>query len=115
MKLRFDQNISYRVAIRLSSDFPDCAQVRQLGLEDKSDREIWEFAKKNEYSIVTFDADFRDFTTLYGHPPKVIWLRIGNTSTENLIALLHNISVELKTFISDKNHAAYGCLEIHQV
>lgn len=58
MKLLFDQNISFRVAIRLSSEFPECAQVRQLGLENKSDREIWQFAKLHAYTIVTFDADF---------------------------------------------------------
>ena len=47
---------------------------------------IWEFAKNNNYCIVTFDFDFIDISTLKGYPPKIIWLRIGNTTTENLIA-----------------------------
>ncbi len=115
MKLLFDQNISYRAAIGLSSVFPDCAQVRQLGLEDKSDMEIWRFARMNGYTIVTFDADFHDLVTLYGHPPKVIWLKIGNTSTGNLIALFQNLSAEVRSFISESSQTAIGCLEIHQV
>ncbi len=58
MKLLFDQNVSFRVINKLRPLFPDCAQVRELLLEDKSDRDIWNFAKKENYTIVTFDADF---------------------------------------------------------
>ncbi len=113
MKLLFDQNISFRVANRLKTNFPDCSQVRELQLENLSDREIWNFAKEKQYTIVTFDADFYDFVTLYGHPPKIIWLRIGNTSTENLIKVLQNHSDIIKTFVQDKNYSAIGCLEIN--
>lgn len=112
MKLLFDQNISFRVANRLKSVFPTCGQVRELKLEDKSDREIWNFAKKEEYTIVTFDADFYDLVVLYGHPPKVIWLRIGNTSSDNLIKVLQYHADIIKAFVTDKNYAGIGCLEI---
>lgn len=112
MKLLFDQNISFRVAKKLSPLFPECGQVRELKLENKSDREIWDFAKKEQYTIVTFDADFYDLVTLYGHPPKVIWLRIGNTSTDNLIITFQNHFDTIKAFIADKNYADVGCLEI---
>ena len=40
-------------------------------LENASDRKIWEFAKKEGFTIVTFDADFYDLVTLFGHPPKI--------------------------------------------
>ena len=48
MKLLFDQNISYKVAKRLKVSYLDCAQIRELGLENRSDREIWEFSKKED-------------------------------------------------------------------
>lgn len=112
MKLLFDQNISFRVASRLRFVFSNCRQVRELSLEDKSDRDIWSFAKKEGYTIVTFDADFYDLVTLYGHPPKIIWLRIGNTSSENLIVILQSHADIINSFISDKNYAEVGCLEI---
>lgn len=115
MKVLFDQNISFRVADRLSSEFPGCAQVRQLGLENSSDLEIWKFATDNDFTIVTFDADFHDLVTLFGYPPKVVWLRIGNTSTNNLITLLQNHSAVIKSFIADSDHGTVGCLEIRQV
>ena len=72
MKVLFDQNISFRVANIPNTVFPVSKQVRELNLEDKSDREIWNFAKTENFTIITFDADFYDLVTLYGHPPKVI-------------------------------------------
>ena len=113
MKLLFDQNISFRVVNKLQPTFPGCRQVRELNLEEKSDREIWNFANNEEYTIVTFDADFYDLVTLYGHPPKVVWLRIGNTSTDNLIKILLNHSEIIKVFVDDKNYDDIGCLEIN--
>lgn len=112
MKLLFDQNISFRVANRLRPVFPGCGQVRELNLENKTDREIWSFAKTEYFTIVTFDADFYDLVTLYGHPPKVVWLRMGNTSSDNLITVLQNHAEIIKAFVSDKSYADIGCLEI---
>jgi predicted nuclease of predicted toxin-antitoxin system len=110
----FDQNISYRVAARLQSEYPGCGQVREWGLENGSDLEIWDFASRNDCSIVTFDADLHDLVTLYGHPPTVIWLRIGNTSTDNLITLLPKHSATIKAFITGSEYTEVGCLEIRQ-
>jgi len=73
MKLLFDQNISFRIIEKISNLFPDSKQVRQINLENCKDLEIWEFAKKNDYVIVTFDSDFYDLGMLKGIPPKVIW------------------------------------------
>lgn len=113
MKLLFDQNISFRVVNKLKATFPGCRQVRELNLEAKSDREIWNFANNEKYTIVTFDADFYDLVTLFGHPPKVVWLRTGNTSTDNLIKTLIFHSEIIENFVSDKAYEDIGCLEIN--
>jgi predicted nuclease of predicted toxin-antitoxin system len=112
VKLLFDQNISYRVIKQILNLFPEAKQTRELGLENSTDKKIWEFAKKNDYTIVSFDADFYDLVTLFGHPPKVIWLRIGNASTQNLILSLEKNAEIMKAFIMDKTLKDYGCLEI---
>lgn len=112
MKLLLDQNISFRVAKKLIETYPDIRQVRELGLENSKDKEIWNFARNNQYSIVTFDTDFYDLSMLYGHPPKIIWLRIGNTSTENLIHLLKSNEELIYSFISQKEFESIACLEI---
>lgn len=113
MKLLFDQNISFRVTHKLRSKFPECGQVRALNLENKSDREIWDFAHREGYTIVTFDTDFYDLVTLFGHPPKIIWLRIGNTTTDNLIKVLINHAETINDFVSAPEYANIGCLEIN--
>lgn len=64
MKLLFDQNISFRIVSKLKDTFPEAQQVRELGLENSTDREIWEYAKRNDYTVVTFDADFYDMSNL---------------------------------------------------
>lgn len=46
MKLLFDQNISYRLLNHIQDVLPEAKQVRELGLENYSDKQIWEFAKK---------------------------------------------------------------------
>jgi len=113
LKLLFDQNISFRVVNKLLDLYPGSDQLKRLGLENKSDREIWAFAKEKGHTIVTFDSDFYDLATLYGHPPKIIWLRIDNTNRENLISVFQENHEIIKTFILDKAYAEISCLEIN--
>jgi hypothetical protein len=112
VKLLFDQNISFRVVNQLKSVFTGCAHVNDLHLLNKTDREIWNFSKKENYSIVTFDADFYDMVTLFGPPPKIIWLRTGNTRSENLTKILQNRAEIIRAFISNQSYSETGCLEI---
>lgn len=109
MNLLFDQNISFRIVKKVADFFPGAKQVTDLNLHNSSDFNIWEFAKKNNYCIVTFDNDFIDISVLKGFPPKIIWLRIGNTST-NFIAekIIENKSL-IEEFILNSEH---GYLEI---
>jgi predicted nuclease of predicted toxin-antitoxin system len=109
VKLLFDQNISYRIVKSIEHSFPASEQVRKLGLEDSSDKAIWEFAQKNAFTIVTFDSDFYDLSLLHGHPPKLIWIRSGNSTTKNLANILTNKLTQIKSFIEDQE---WGCLEI---
>ncbi len=110
MKLLFDQNISFRIVKILNPNFPQSAQIRELGLENTADFEIWQYAKIQNYAVVTFDADFTEFSNLYGHPPKIIWLRIGNTRTLYIANLLIQKQDLIIEFLEDKN---VSCLEIH--
>lgn len=109
MKLLFDQNISYRILQLLPDSFSDCRQVSSVGLLNCTDSGIWEFAKQNDFTIVTFDSDFFDMSVLRGCPPKVIWLRCGNTSTSELAErLILNFS-NIASFIEDSGQS---CLDI---
>ena len=53
MKLLFDQNLSWKVVKAVTKKFPESKHVISLGLDSASDKEIWDYAKINEYIIQT--------------------------------------------------------------
>ena len=110
MNLLFDQNISFRIIKRIEDIFPRSISARELGFENPHDFEIWKFAKSNNYSIVTFDSDFIDLCNLKGFPPKIIWLRIGNTSTKNIA---ERIALERDRILDFLNNSENAFLEIN--
>ncbi|NET02299.1 MAG: hypothetical protein F6K61_17360 [Sphaerospermopsis sp. SIO1G1] len=88
MRLLFDENLSPKLCTRLSDIFPDSLHVRDVGMKATVDPVVWNYAKDNDFIIVSKDADMHDLSLLFGNPPKVIWLRLGNCSTvkvENLL------------------------------
>ena len=103
MKLLLDQNISFRVAQLLKDFFNVVNQVKTLNLIDATDSEIWNYALLEGYTIVTFDSDFIDLATLKGSPPKVIWLRFGNSSNLKIFNKLIANAILIETFIEDNN------------
>ena len=112
MSLLFDQNISFRIISKIETNSPEAKQVRQLGIENYSDIEIWKYAKENKFTNVTFDADFFDLANLKGHPPKIIWLRFGNTRTDFLADLLNSKNLLIKDFINSNEYSQIACLEV---
>ncbi len=109
MRLLFDQNISFRLIKRIKDIFPESKQVRELGLEGSTDIEIFEYAKRNDYAIVTFDSDFCDLITIKGFPPKIIWIKTGNTTTTGIEKLIRRRKELIDLFLEEE----YGCLEIN--
>lgn len=88
MKLLLDQNVSFRVLKRLPIGFSGSTSLRTIGLHGAKDVQIWEYAKRNEFVILTHDSDFNDFSLQFGFPLKVIWLRTGNRSSGAIVDLL---------------------------
>ncbi len=90
MKLLLDENLSDRIVYRIIDLYPDSEQVKTLALTNTDDGIIWEYAKANEFVIVSKDSDFYQRSLLYGHPPKFIYLRIGNSPTSKIIEMLRD-------------------------
>jgi predicted nuclease of predicted toxin-antitoxin system len=82
MKLLFDHNLSFKLAKRLSVRFPGSLSAKAAGLSTATDLQIWEYAKINDFILVTQDADFVDWNRLFGSPPKIIWVRFGNQTVD---------------------------------
>jgi predicted nuclease of predicted toxin-antitoxin system len=98
MKLLFDQNLSPRLTRLLADIYADSVHVREMGLRDADDSTVWEYAKLNGFAIVSKDSDFQQRSLLYGSPPKIIWLRVGNCPVSTIESLLRKYSVAVHTF-----------------
>lgn len=102
MKLLFDHNLSYKLVDRLRDLFPQSNHVHKLALDRVQDAEIREYAKKNDFIIVTRDADFSDLCLLEGFPPKVIWIRRGNCGTAEIEKILRTHFVDIEALTNDQ-------------
>jgi len=99
--LLFDQNISPRLIERLADLYPGSVHVSMLGMGKALDIEIWQYAHDNDYMIVTKDADFSEFGLVKGFPPKIIWIRRGNCSTQEIEMILRESYSEISALSED--------------
>jgi predicted nuclease of predicted toxin-antitoxin system len=109
MKLLFDQNLSYKLPQRVSDLFPESAHVRLLKLDQADDIVIWQYAKNEGFAILTQDSDFFDIAIMNGIPPKIIWLRTGNSSTNFVESYLQDNILVIRHFLADDQKI---CLEL---
>src|SRR5438093_1577405 len=85
MKLWLDAQLSPEMASWIEKQFAiEAAPVRDVGLRDASDVQIFEASKQADVVLVTKDSDFSHLIERLGSPPRIIWLRCGNTSNERL-------------------------------
>jgi predicted nuclease of predicted toxin-antitoxin system len=101
--LLIDANLSFRILKKIASFYPDALHVSRIPLPHPSiDPVIWQWAGNNGCTlIVSQDTDFKDLVQQYGPPPKVIYLRVGNTSTEAVSQFLIEKHNEIIAFIDD--------------
>ena len=64
---------------------------------------VWDYAKDNDFMIVSKDADMHDLSLVFGNPPKVIRLRLGNCSTRQVEELLRLNFDVVELFYEDEN------------
>jgi predicted nuclease of predicted toxin-antitoxin system len=86
-----DANLPYRLSLWRGSEY---RHVFDLG-DTWSDLQIWEYAKREDLTIVSKDTDFSALAMLNEPPPRVIHLRIGNMRMRDLQALLRRIWPEV--------------------
>jgi len=109
VKLLVDHNLSHKILLHLSGKFEGSVHVKNIGLEKADDTAIWDYAKANGFTILSQDADFYDIGFLKGYPPKIFWIRSGNSSTSHILRLLDFNHLSIRHFIENANNF---CLEI---
>ena len=99
MKLLLDENLSDRIIPRIVDLFPGSTHVNAVGLREADDRAVWEWAKEHGCIIVSKDTDFYQRAILFDHPPKFIWLRVGNCQTGLIAGVLRSRYEVIRRFI----------------
>ena len=110
MKLLFDQNLSPILIGLLSDLFPGSIHVRDAGLQTSGDEAVWDHAVQQQFVIISKDSDFHQRSFLFGGPPKVVWIRRGNCSTNEIEAIIRSHYDDLLAFDQSES-AAFLALE----
>ncbi len=89
MKVWVDAHLSPAIAAWITSTFGVTAfALRDVGLRNAEDLEIFESAKAQDVIVMTKDSDFLNLVDRFGVPPQIIWLTCGNTSNARLREIL---------------------------
>jgi predicted nuclease of predicted toxin-antitoxin system len=110
MKFLFDHNLSPRLVRLLTDLYPNSQHVYSLGMAQDDDRQIWNYAAQFEFTIVTRDSDYNDLSLMLGFPPKVIWIRRGNCSTQAIEAIIRSATDAIHHF---SQTSSAGVLSLH--
>ena len=86
-KYLIDINLPYYFSLWNNEDYIHQSDI----LNTAEDAEIWQYAKENNLTILSKDADFSNRILLAQPPPRVIHIRIGNASVREFHNILNSI------------------------
>jgi predicted nuclease of predicted toxin-antitoxin system len=81
-----DAQMPPRLARRLTELGHEAVHVAEIGLVSAPDRQIWNAVIERAAILVTKDRDFAIARAAAREGPAIIWVRLGNTNNETLIA-----------------------------
>lgn len=91
MKFWVDAQLPPMLAEWLSKEYRvDAISLRDLGLRDAGDIEIFQAARKAQTVVISKDSDFVELVSRHGAPPQLLWVTCGNVSNERLRAVFGN-------------------------
>jgi predicted nuclease of predicted toxin-antitoxin system len=98
MKFLIDNNLSFKLVQPLQDLFPGTAHVRDSLSVNTDDLTIWNFAKQNDFVVLTKDNDFDERSQLEGCPPKLVHLICGNKTTLHILNLIISRKEDIEQF-----------------
>lgn len=96
---------------RLLPLFGELTHVRDVGLKQADDEQIWAWAKVNGYSILTADVDFATLGRRLGWPPKVVHLEHCDFPLRVIEDLLRRSAVRIAEF-DGENQAGFLAIRL---
>src|SRR3972149_6035097 len=97
-RLFFDEPLSEELCATLVDIFPGSLHIRLLGQGGAADVIVWELARQRGCVLVSKDEDFHRLALLRGAPPKFIWVRLGNCTTDDVRQLLRRYHGDIIRF-----------------
>lgn len=102
MKLLLDENLSRRILPFLGHDYPGSRHIVDCGLGQKRDSDIWRYAARHDFVIVSRDTDCLDMRSSETVSAHLIWLGFGNCRNARIVQALTSRRAEIeKAFLVD--------------
>ncbi len=105
MRLLVDEKLSARLVPAAAGVYPGSAHVLDVGLGGVPDERVWEYAAVGGFVLVTKDEDVHRLSVLRDPPPKVVWIRLGNCGTADVVRLLHARAEQIARFVEHEDAA----------
>ncbi len=91
LKFLIDVNLPYYFSL-----WNNEASVHLKDIDQEwSDEKVWEYATRNNLTIITKDSDFSKRIILKSPPPKVIHIKLGNISQKELFITLSKMWTDI--------------------
>ncbi len=84
MKFLVDANLPPRLCVWLRSHRHEADHLFDRNLLTATDTQIWERGRVENRVIFSKDVEFDDRALLYGTPPQVVHVAVGNSSNTRL-------------------------------
>ena len=81
-----DAQLPPALARMLGSRGHDAKHVADLGFTEAEDSRIWRYASQHNAVLITKDEDFVTLGTMKTDGPAIVWIRVGNTRKQALLA-----------------------------
>jgi predicted nuclease of predicted toxin-antitoxin system len=113
MIIWIDAQLSPALAPWITEQFGvQAVSLRDIGLRDAKDHEIFAAARQSAAIVMSKDSDFVTLLATHGAPPQVIWVTCGNTSNANLRQILvQTLPTALQLLQSGESLVEIGCKE----
>ena len=88
MKFWIDAQLPPHLATWLFAELGiEATALRDMGLRDALDADIFENARRDGIVLVSKDSDFVELVSRYGPPPQLLWVTCGNVTNRRLQAI----------------------------
>ena len=102
MKILIDENLSWRIKKYFVNSLDEITHLSDVNLLNSPDQDIWNWAKNHKHDILTKDIDFYFLSSLYGCPPKIIRLNVGNLSTSQIVEKIFKNFDSIEVFLNQQ-------------